>query len=348
MSLPRLARALLRGLVSLILALAILWAAAALWIDGPGSRALAGTLAGGLILVAVTAAVLVRPWGRAVLGVFLAFAVVLGWWLVLPPSNDREWQVDVARLPTATLEGSLLRVRNLRNFDYDSETDFTERWETRTYDLDTLVGFDMFVSFWGPTLYGHTIASWEFADGSHLAVSIETRKEKGEAYSALLGFFRQYELYYVVGDERDLIGLRTNHRGEHVQLYRIGGAMNNGRDLLLDYAREINALAEQPRWYNALTHNCTTSIWHHTKAVGSGPALDWRLIVNGFLVDLAYERGTVNTDIPLEALRGESDITARARSAGDRDDFSKVIREGLPPRPPPPAGEPSDLTTRSP
>ncbi|MFY9941047.1 MAG: DUF4105 domain-containing protein [Desulfobacterales bacterium] len=267
------------------------------------------------------------------LGVFLAFAVVLGWWLVLPPSNDREWQVDVARLPTATLEGSLLRARNLRNFDYDSETDFTERWETRTYDLDTLVGFDMFVSFWGPTLYGHTIASWEFADGSHLAVSIETRKEKGEAYSALLGFFRQYELYYVVGDERDLIGLRTNHRGEQVQLYRIGGAMNNGKDLLLDYAREINALAEQPRWYNALTHNCTTSIWHHTKAVGSGPALDWRLIVNGFLVDLAYERGTVNTDIPLDELKRQSDITARALSAADREDFSGIIRERLPLRP---------------
>ena len=156
----------------------------------------------------------------------------------------------------------------------------------------------MFVSFWGPTLYGHTIASWEFADGRHLAVSIETRKEKGEAYSALRGFFRQYELYYVVGDERDLIGLRTNHRGETVYLYRVGGLMNKGRELLLDYVREINAVAERPRWYNALTHNCTTSIWHHTKAVGSGPTLDWRLLANGYLVDLAYERGTVNTTHP--------------------------------------------------
>jgi hypothetical protein len=288
-------RAALRLVVSLILALAILWAAAALWIDGPESRALAGTLAGGLVLIALTAAVLVRPWRRAAVAVFVPFAVVLAWWLTIPPSNDRDWQPDVARLPTATLDGSLLTVRNLRNFEYRSETDFTERWETRTYDLDTLVGFDMFVSFWGPTLYGHTIASWEFADGGHLAVSIETRKEKGEGYSALRGFFRQYELYYVVGDERDLIGLRTNHRGETVYLYRVGGLMNKGRELLLDYVSEINAIAERPRWYNALTHNCTTSIWHHTKAVGSGPTLDWRLLANGYLVDLAHERGTVAT-----------------------------------------------------
>lgn len=331
----RLGRLILRLVISLILALAVLWAAAALWIDGPEPRALAGALAGGLVLIALTAAVLVRPWRRAALAVFLPFAAVLAWWLTLAPSQGRDWQPDVARLPTATLDGSLLTVRNLRNCAYRGEQEFTEHWETRTYDLDNLVGFDMFIAFWGPTLYGHTIASWEFADGSHLAVSIETRKEKGEAYSALLGFFRQYELYYVVADERDLIGLRTNHRGEQVQLYRIGGGMGKGRDLLLDYVREINALAEQPRWYNALTHNCTTSIWHHTKAVGSGPTLDWRLLANGYLVDLAYERGRVNTDIPLDELKGRSDITALACSAADREDFSAAIREGLPPRPGP-------------
>jgi len=333
MAVLRLTRVLLRLVVSLILALAILWAAAALWIDGPESRPLAGALALGLVLVALTAAVLVRPWRRAALAVFVPFAAVLAWWLTLPPSQSRDWQPDVARLPAATLDGSLLTVRNVRNFAYRGETDFTERWETRTYDLDTLVGVDLFISFWGPTLYGHTIASWEFADGGPLAVSIETRKETGEEYSALRGFFRQYELYYVVADERDLIGLRTNHRGEQVQLYRIGGSKNKGRELLLDYVKEMNALAEEPRWYNALTQNCTTTIWHHTKAVGSGPPLDWRLLANGYLVDLAYERGTVDTSIPLDELKRRSDITARARAAGDREDFSRAIREGLPPRP---------------
>jgi hypothetical protein len=164
-------------------------------------------------------------------------------------------------------------------------------------------------------------------------VSIETRKEKGEEYSALRGFFRQYELYYVVADERDLIGLRTNHRGERVYLYPTLGSADKGRRLLLDYVREINAIAERPRWYNALTQNCTTTIWHHTRMVGSGPPLDWRLLANGYLLDLAYERGTVNTSLPLDELRRRSDITERARSAEDREDFSRAIREGLPPRP---------------
>jgi hypothetical protein len=202
---------------------------------------------------------------------------------------------------------------------------------------------DVFLSFWGPTLYGHTITSWEFADGRHLAVSVETRKEKGEEYSALRGFFRQYELYYVVADERDLITLRTNLRGETVQLYRTLGTPDNGRQLLLDFVAALNAIAEQPRWYNALSQNCTTTIWHHMKAVGSGSPFDWRLLANGHLVDLAYERGTVNTRIGLDELKRSSDITARARSASGPEDFSKAIREGLPPRPthgPPKAAAP--------
>lgn len=333
MSIRYLGRVVVRIIISLVLALAILWAAAALWIDGPESRVLAGSLALGLVLIAGLAALLVRPWWRAIAAVFAPFAIVLAWWLTLAPSNERDWQSDVARLPVATLDGSLLTVRNIRNFTYNGESNFTEHWETRTYDLDDLLGVDLFVSFWGPTLYGHTIASWEFADGRHLAVSIETRKEKGEDYSALRGFFRQYELYYVVADERDVVALRTNQRDETVYLYRIGGAPNKGRKLLLDYVKEINALATQPRWYNALTHNCTTTIWHHTKAVGSGPAFDWRLLANGYLVDLAYERGTVDTSSGLDELRRRSDITARARSASDREDFSKAIRKGLPPRP---------------
>jgi hypothetical protein len=334
-----LGRLALRAAVSLALLLAVLWAAAALWIDGPESRPLAGALSLGFIAIAGLAAMLVRPWWRASVAILVALAIVLAWWLTLAPRNDREWQPDVARLPTATVDGSLLTIRNVRHFEYRAEGDAKERWETRTYDLDTLVGSDVFISFWGPTLYGHTIVSWEFADGRHLAVSIETRKETGEEYSALRGFFRQYELYYVVADERDVIGLRTNLRGETVQLYRPRGTADEGRALLLDYVKEINALAEQPRWYNALTQNCTTTIWLHTKAVGSGPRFDWRLLANGYLPDLAYERRTIDTSIGLEELKRRSDVTARARAAGAMDDFSRVIRDGLPSRP---AGGPAN------
>ncbi len=333
MTVARLTRILLHLTVSLALLLAILWSATALWIDGPESRSLAGTLAAGVVLTAGLMAVLIRPFWRAAVIILVPFAVVLGWWLTLAPSNDRDWQPDVARLPTATIDGSRLTVRNVRNFSYVGEGDVTERWETRTYDLDALVGLDIFISFWGPTLYGHTIASWEFADGRRLAVSIETRKEQGEEYSAVRGFFRQFELYYVVADESDVVALRTNQRGERVELYRTLATPTEDRALLLDYVREMNALAEAPRWYNALTHNCTTTIWHHVKAVGADFPLDWRLLANGYLVDLSYELGTVNTSMGLDELKRRSDITARAREAGTGEGFSLSIRDGLPSRP---------------
>lgn len=328
-----LSRRILRALVSLLLLLAILWAGLALWIDGPESHVMAGALAGGLLAVAAVIAALVRPWWQATISVFVLFAAVLAWWLTLTPSNDRDWQPQVARLATATIDGSELTIRNVRSFRYRGENDFTEGWVTRTYDLDSLVGMDLFISFWGPTLYGHTIASWEFADGQHLAISIETRKEKGETYSALRGFFRQFEVYYVVADETDVVALRTNYRGERVELYRTIETAGD-RTLLLDYVREMNALAETPDWYNALTQNCTTTIWKHAKAVGSTFPLDWRLMANGYLVDLAYEVGAVNTTLGLEALIRRSDITQRARLAGDGAKFSGAIREGLPARPP--------------
>ena len=237
------------------------------------------------------------------------------------------WLVPRAQLLTASVT-----IQNVRNFKYRSESDYDQRWETRTYDLDRIRGVDLFLSFWGPTQIAHTIASWEFDDGQHLAISIETRKEKGESYSALRGFFRQYELYYVVADERDLVGLRTNYRGEQVYLYRIRIPASQARALLVDYLDEVNRLAEHPRWYNALTQNCTTTIRGHAQNVGAGGRLDWRLLANGHLDQLLYERGQIDTDLPFADLRARSNITERARTAGDSPDFSARIRQGLPER----------------
>src|SRR5439155_12700585 len=179
---------------------------------------------------------------------------------------SRTWALVTWRTPTP-----------LTYFDYRSDTDFTERWEDRTYDLSRLGGVDLFMSFWGPTLLAHTIVSWEFDDGRHLAVSIETRKERGEVYSALRGFFRQYELYSVVADERDVVRLRTNYRGERVFLYRLRGSPELARRLLVSYLEQINRLAQTPRWYNALTHNCTTTIRFHAQQAAVRNPLDWRL-----------------------------------------------------------------------
>ncbi len=317
-------------LLSVIVAGAVAWGAMAIWFDGPHSRLIAAPMAAGLVIVCVILAAVLRPFLRGLTVALFPVIVVALWWTAIPASNTRDWTPDVARTARATFRGSSVTIENVRNFKYRSETDYDQRWETRTYDLDRIKGVDLFLSFWGPTEIAHTIASWDFGDGQHLAISIETRKEKGEAYSAVRGFFHQYELYYVVADERDLVGLRTNFRGEQVYLYRLRVPPAQARALLIDYLEEVNRLADHPQWYNALTQNCTTTIRGHAQNVGAGRALDWRLLANGHLDELLYERGQIDTSLPLADLRARSNITEKAKAADDSPDFSASIRQGLP------------------
>ncbi|HZO08792.1 MAG TPA: DUF4105 domain-containing protein [Myxococcota bacterium] len=319
-----------RLLLAPVLLAGIAWAAAALWFDGPTSRGLAGALAGAFALANLAILAAVRPTRRAALAIVACVAAVAFWWLRIPPRNDRDWLPDVARTARTSFDGSRVTVENVRNFAYRSETDYDERWETRTFDLDHVIGANLFLSFWGPTLIAHTIVTFEFDDAPPLAISIETRKEKGETYSAVLGFFRHYELYYVVADERDVIGVRADWRGEHVRLYRVKMPAAEARALLVDYLQEVDRLAAKPQWYNAFSHNCTTAIRQHRRRLGTAQAFDWRILANGRLDELMYERGAIDTTLPLDELRVRSDVTERARAAGDAPDFSRRIREGVP------------------
>jgi len=323
-----------RLIVTLVLSATVLggvaWGMLAVWFDGPSSRVLAGTMCAAIGLTSALLAALVRPYLIGLLSAAFPVVLVAIWWLSLAPSYSRDWTPDVARTARASFLGSSVTIQNVRNFKYRSESDYDQRWETRTYDLDQIRGVDLFLSFWGPTQFAHTIVSWDFDDGQRLAISIETRKEKGESYSALRGFFRRYELYYVVADERDLVGLRTNHRGEQVYLYSIRIPASQARALLVDYLDEVNRLANHPQWYNALTQNCTTTIRGHARNVGAGGRLDWRLLANGRLDQLLYERGQLGTDLPFANLRAHSNITEKAKAAGDSPDFSARIRQGLP------------------
>jgi hypothetical protein len=322
--LPLVALAYLAGL------LAIAWAGAAIWIDGPSTRWLAAVLTVAVVVAGLAMSILLSGVHAAMALVMLIGFVAL-WWSSIPPRHDRDWLPDVAQLPTATIDGSRITVHNVRNFDYrSSDTDFVERWETRTYDLHDLRGVDMFLSFWGSPHIAHTIASWDFGDGKHLAISIETRKEKGESYSAVLGFFRQYELYYVVADERDVIGVRASHRGEQLYLYHIRTAPEPARAILLEYLAQVNALAAQPRWYNALTHNCTTVIRDNVRRVMAVQPWSWQILLNGHIDELWARRGVIDTSLPFAELKARSDITERAKAAAGAPDFSARIRAGLP------------------
>jgi hypothetical protein len=172
--------------------------------------------------------------------------------------------------------------------------------------------------------------SFGFDGEGEVCFSIETRKEKGEEYSAIKGFFKQYELTYVVADERDLVRLRTNYRNEDVYLYRLNADPELIRKVFLDYMKEVNSIHDHPKWYNALTSNCTTNIRGHTAQFVPNAKMDWRVIVNGYLDTLLYERGLVVRSLPFDELKRRSYINDDALAADNDPDFSKIIRHGLP------------------
>ena len=264
-------------------------------------------------------------------GLILVSALFYGWWRSLRPSNDRNWRADVARLATAVVVGDRVTVRNVRNFSYRSVDDFDERWEERNFYLTRLNGLDLFFIDWGAPLVNHTILSWSFDDGQRLAISVEVRKQKGQKYSAWRGFFRYYELVYVAATEEDVIKLRTNVRAhEEVYLYRVRTSVAAARALLLDYLTAMNEIARQPLWYNALTANCTTVIRDRVMHAGGKLPLSWRFFANAYLPQLLYRRGTIDSSRPFEELKAMSYINPRARAVKVGEDYSAIIRQGLP------------------
>ncbi len=262
---------------------------------------------------------------------FALFAVVLSGYFAMEPRNDRDWQADVAILPYAEIDGDRVTVHNIRNCDYRSELNYRAHYYDETFDLSELDTIDLFLVNWGIKYISHTMISFGFRGKKYLCISIETRKEKREEYSTIKGFFRQYELIYVVADERDLVRLRTNYRkGETVYLYRLNGEKKVFQEIFLDYMGYINQLKTQPEWYNALTGNCTTQIRGHTAPYTGKTRWDWRILLNGWLDEMAYENGLLNRSLPLEALRQKSIINDRAKTLDQNPDFSIQIRRGLP------------------
>src|SRR5690606_16270119 len=188
----------------------------------------------------------------------LAFLALLAWWSTLVPSHDRAWADDVARLLEAEVDGSRLTLRNVRNFEWRTETDYTPRWETRSYDLDRLESADLLLSYWMGPQIAHTLVSFGFDDGEQLVFSLEIRKERHESFSAIGGFFRKFEQVIIAADERDIVRTRSNVRGEDVYLYRLRMAPDQLRALLLGYVDSSAELRRAPAFYNTLTSNCTT------------------------------------------------------------------------------------------
>jgi len=247
---------------------------------------------------------------------------------MLQPSNNRDWAPDQAVLSRAEIEGSRVTVRNIRNCDYRTPDDYTVRYYDKTLDLDELNSVWFFVVPFSelPSL-AHTMLSFGFADRDYLAVSVEIRKEKGESFAPIKGMLRQYEIMYVVADERDVVSLRTNQRLSEVYMYRARATPEQARKLFLDVMGRVNQLAERPEFYDTFVNNCTTNIRRHVNDIASERIqYDWRVLLTGYSDRLAYELGLLDTDLSFEETRRRALINYQAYAHRESPDFSQLIR----------------------
>jgi Domain of unknown function (DUF4105) len=288
-----------------------------------------------LVLAAAFAAFAI--WGfwltrrrRMRVAVIVLFLGVVGWWISIPPLHDRNWRPEVAVMPRATIDGDRVRITGVRNFDYRSRNDFTVRREVREVQLSHLTAIDFYVSYWSEGLVGHTFLSFIFDNAPPLSISIETRPEVGEGFDPIASMFKQFELIYVVGDERDLVGVRATHRKETVYLYRLNTSAPDARRLLLIYLARINELADRPEFYHLLSNSCTINIVRYANAVGRKGPFDIRHLLNGLIDSYLYHSGRVDTTLPFDELRRTSLINGAAQAADGAPDFSARIRASLP------------------
>ena len=315
----------------LVKALLITWATLAIYYSNlPWAWARLG-LAAAFALFAVWALWFSRKRSMSAIAAVL-FLCVVGWWLAIPPSHDRNWRPEVAVMPRATIDGDRVRLTGVRNFDYRSRNDFTVRYEEREVQLSHLKGIDFYVSYFTEGPVGHTFLSFIFDNAPPLTISIETRPEVGEGFAPVASLFKQFELIYVVGSERDIVGVRTNHRGEPTYLYRLNSSADDARRLLLVYLARINQLADHPEFYHLLTNSCTINIIRYANAAGRQGRFDIRHLLNGLIDSYLYHSGRINTDLPFDELRERSLINQAAQAADGAPDFSDRIRASLPPR----------------
>jgi Domain of unknown function (DUF4105) len=255
---------------------------------------------------------------------------VVAWWVSISPSHDRNWRPEVAVMPRAIIDGDRVRLTGVRNFDYRSRNDFTVRYEEREVWLSHLTALDFYVSYFMEGPVGHTFVSFIFDNAPPLSISIETRPEVGEGFAPVASMFKQFELIYVVGDERDLVGVRANHRQEPMYLYRLNTSAEDARRLLLVYLQRINELADRPEFYHLLTNSCTINIVRYANAAGRTGRIDIRHILNGLADSYLYRSGRIDTTLPFDELRRRSLINDATQAAVGAPDFSQRIRASPP------------------
>ncbi len=265
------------------------------------------------------------PWALVIWSSSLLLTLI--WWTTRKPRSDRDWAPGLDRMPSVQLDGDRLTIHDFRNFNY-AAGQATTGYETRTFDLTRLRSLDYFLSHWSGPIMAHTLVSFGFDDGSYLALSVEARRQRWQIYSPLWGLFRAYELIYVLGDERDIVRLRTSVRHERVYMYRLKLTAERIRLLLVDYVQQAESLASVPQWYNSVTSNCTTNLFYHRHRQTRG-WLKPGIFLNGLSAFTLYRLGFLADQLPFAKLHAQS-LIHEAEGAGDvTADFSQRIRNQL-------------------
>ena len=320
---------LIRGIWFLCRILLITWAALAIYYSNLPLAGLRLLLAVSFVALAVWLLWISRRPHAPVFFIVL-FLGVVAWELFIPPSHDRPWRPEVAVMPRATIDGDHVHITGVRDFKYRSLNDFTTHYEERDVQLSHMTGLDFFVSYWSEGPVAHTFLSFIFDNAPPLSISIETRPEVGEGFDPIASLFKQFELIYVVGDEDDLVRVRTNYRKETVYLYHLNSSPNDVRRLFMIYLNRINELADRPEFYHLLSNSCTINIIRYANAAGRTGRFDIRHLLNGLIDSYLYHSGRVNTTLDFDELRRRSQINEAAKAADDAPDFSNRIRASLP------------------
>jgi hypothetical protein len=303
-----------------------LWMAGAIYYDWCQEARFSCLLAGAWILGTLLLFAAWQPLWQPFAVLLAVAALFLAWWLRQKPSQDREWDAAVARLPWGTRVDEAVTIENVRNFDYRSPQEFTARYQTRTLRLANLQSADILFFTWGSSWMSHPALVFDFGPDGRICVSIEVRYRKGQKYSVLRSIYRQQELTFVVADERDVILRRTKHaRNQNARMYRMNASAEELRHVFLDYLEAVNHLYDQPRWYHGVCANCTTTFY---RLPHSRFRLDWRVLANGRLDAALYQSGRLDRTVPLPELRRISHLNEIANRAPE-EGFGDFIRREL-------------------
>ena len=263
----------------------------------------------------------------------LAFLFSLFWYFSLDARQDREWNPEVARILSYEQQGDQVTLHNVRNFVWLPNGKYIERWESRSINLNQITGVNVITSYWMGPHIAHTLVSFDFADQKPLTFSIEIRKEKNEDFSAIGGFFRKFELSLVAADERDIIYTRSNTRGEQVYFFPVNMPQAQAKALFKEYLNKVDDLAQQPKWYNTLTSNCTTLVFDMVQAVSQKPLpTDYRLLASGYLPNYMYDLQALNQDWDLSTWYARAHVNPRVKEFAQvsSEQYSALLRQGLP------------------